>query len=86
MSQYLDSVVQQSSDLETGRYPTIEEYMKNRRDNIGTLPSFVVLGLDLSSGLPDEIFFHPIIVELCIHVSDIITLDNVRRCIWIDKE
>ena len=73
---YLNSVVEQAKDRDDDYYRTIDEYLKNRRENIGARPSYVPaeLGLDL----PDEAFYHPVIQELSYHIADLIILGNVR--------
>ena len=77
MSKYLEAVVQQATDNDANRYHTVEEYMEKRRDNAGMWVAFVILELDLTTGLPDEVSFHPTIVELCTYAVDMITIDNV---------
>lgn len=81
MSNYLVAVVQQAIDNDAGRYHTVEEYMEKRRDNAGMWVAFVILELDLTSGLPDEVSLHPTVVELCTYAVDIITIDNVSDCL-----
>ena len=72
---YLYSVVQQAADRDNDHHRTIEEYLENRRENIGAWPSFAILELALN--LPDAVFYHPFIIELTTHVIDLLVLDNV---------
>ena len=76
-SDYLDSVVEQAAHRELGKYCGIEEYMQKRRNNIGALPSFVILELDLK--LTEEVYSHPLIVELRTCATDMIIIDNVSN-------
>jgi len=64
-------------DRDNDHYRTVDEYLKNRRENIGARPSYVPM--ELGMDFPDEIFYHPVIVELSIHIADLIILDNVCR-------
>jgi Delta6-protoilludene synthase len=75
MTAYLESVVQQAYDRDNDIYRTIEEYLENRRQNIGARPSFVPMELDLC--LPDYVFYHPVLIELSTCITDLIILDNV---------
>lgn len=72
---YLESVVQQAEDRDDDRYRTIDEYLHNRRQNIGARPSFAPMELDLD--LTDEVFYHPVVQELSVYITDLIILDNV---------
>ncbi|KAF8484312.1 terpenoid synthase [Gautieria morchelliformis] len=71
---YLESVIQQAIDRDTNTIRTIDSYFQNRRENIGARPSYVPMELDLD--LPDEVFYHPVIVELSIYIADLIILGN----------
>lgn len=51
--------------------------MQKRRNNIGALPSFVILELDLK--LTEEVYSHPLIVELRTFATDMIIIDNVSN-------
>ncbi|EJD00101.1 terpenoid synthase [Fomitiporia mediterranea MF3/22] len=70
----LDAVVQQADDRDNDSYRSIASYLANRRENIGAKPAYVPLELGLD--LPDEVFYHPVIVELSDYVADLIGLDN----------
>lgn len=75
LTAYLESVVQQAADRDNNTFRTVDSYLETRRENIGARPSYVPIELDLN--LPDEVFYHPIIVELSVHIADLIILDNV---------
>jgi len=71
---YLDSVIEQAEDRDRDINRDVEGYFKMRRQNIGARPSFVPaeLGLDL----PDEAFYHPVVLDLSCYITDLIILDN----------
>lgn len=75
LTAYLESVVQQAADRDSDKLRTIDEYLLNRRENIGARPSYVPMELDLN--LVDEVFYHPVLVELSVYIADLIILDNV---------
>lgn len=72
---YLESVVQQAADRDKDIIRTVDSYLENRRQNIGARPSYVPMELDLN--LEDEVFYHPVIVELSYYIADLIIVDNV---------
>ncbi|KAG6825478.1 hypothetical protein H0H92_003608 [Tricholoma furcatifolium] len=74
LTAYLESVVQQAADRDDNTFLTIDAYLENRRQNIGARPSFVPMELDLN--FPDHVFYHPVIVELSIYITDLIILGN----------
>ena len=39
--------------------------------------------MELDLDLPDEVFYHPVIVELSVHIADLIILDNVSNLFGI---
>lgn len=65
----------QAADRDDDVYRTVDTYMLTRRENIGARPSFVILALDMR--LPDDVFYHPVIVELTYHITDLLILGNV---------
>ncbi|CCL98631.1 uncharacterized protein FIBRA_00633 [Fibroporia radiculosa] len=71
---YLESVVAQAADRASDTIRDIDGYFANRRENIGARPSYVPLELGLD--LPDEVFYHPVIIELSGYITDLIILDN----------
>ncbi|KAG6907098.1 hypothetical protein DXG01_010511 [Tephrocybe rancida] len=74
LTAYLDSVVQQAADRDNDTLRTIDSYLHNRRQNIGARPSFAPMELDLD--LPDHVFYHPVILELSVYITDLIILGN----------
>lgn len=50
------------------------QYLINRRENAAIRPGSLPLELDLS--IPDEIFYHPVIVELSTCIADLTLVDN----------
>ncbi|OCB85493.1 terpenoid synthase [Sanghuangporus baumii] len=71
---YLNSLVEQARGRVTGPYPSISVYLGSRRLNVGTQPSFVPLGLGMD--MIDEVFYHPVMVELTGYITDLVILDN----------
>ncbi|KAG5734861.1 Steroid 17-alpha-hydroxylase/17,20 lyase [Termitomyces sp. T112] len=74
LTAYLESVVQQPADRDHDTFRTIDTYLQNRRQNIGARPSFVPMELDLD--FPDDVFYHPVILELSVYITDLIILEN----------
>ncbi|KAL5482772.1 STS14 [Sanghuangporus weigelae] len=73
-SAYLESLVQQAEDRDNNTNHSIASYLKHRHENIGTRPSYAVLEFRLN--LPDEVIYHPTIVKLSEHITELILLDN----------
>ncbi|KAL5513795.1 STS14_2 [Sanghuangporus vaninii] len=71
---YLESVVEQARVRDTSTCLSVAEYLKNRRENVGTRPSFFPLELDMD--LQDEVFYHPATMELTQYITDMIIIDN----------
>ncbi|KIJ24352.1 hypothetical protein M422DRAFT_62343 [Sphaerobolus stellatus SS14] len=74
---YLESVVQQAADRDVNTIRTMDCYLSDRCDNIGARPCFVIMELDFN--LVDDVFYHPVIVELSGYCADLIALDNMDR-------
>jgi len=72
---YLDAVVQQAADRDNDTIRTIDSYISYHRNTIGLKPACGPLELELD--IPDEVFYHPVIVELGDYIADIIFIDNV---------
>ncbi|KAK0492607.1 terpenoid synthase [Armillaria luteobubalina] len=73
---YMDSVVSQSEDRQQCYSRNVEDYLKIRRLTIGTDPSYAML--ELGYDLPNEVFYHPTVVNLRRLACEMIMLDNVR--------
>ena len=74
---FLDSVYDQAVGRDTNRLHTVDSYLKARRDNIGAYAAYMpaILGIEI----PDEAFYHPMIVNLADLVGDLLSLDNVSK-------
>ena len=55
----------------------MDEYMEVRRNTVGALPVFAMLGMGLN--LPEKAVLHPVIEELSALVADMISLSNVSQ-------
>nr|BDI63119.1 sesquiterpene synthase [Trametes versicolor] len=71
---YLEAVVSEAEGRCTGTIRSIDSYMKNRRENNGVRPSLFPCELHLS--IPDEVFYHPHVVDLQTCIVDMITTVN----------
>lgn len=71
---YLRAVVVEALDREQGHRRSVDDYLQLRRLTIGAKPSFTIceMGMDL----PDEVFYHPVIVELIECSTDLIIIGN----------
>ena len=75
--EYLDSVIDESTDRAAGHIRSIQEYLELRRLTIGGYPSFLCLELGLD--IPDEVMDHPKIKSLLGLVAETIILTNVSK-------
>ncbi|KAG2136537.1 terpenoid synthase [Suillus bovinus] len=71
---YLHAVVAEALDREQCRMRSIDDYLKLRRKTIGAEPSFSIL--EMGMDLPDEVFRHPVIVDLVECITELIIIDN----------
>ncbi|KAK7053206.1 hypothetical protein VNI00_003825 [Paramarasmius palmivorus] len=71
---YLDSCVEQASDRGQSRVRDIATYFTIRRQNIGSLPSFAVLGVHMN--LADNVLNDPVIQRLTMLSTDMLILGN----------
>ncbi|EPS94572.1 hypothetical protein FOMPIDRAFT_84975 [Fomitopsis schrenkii] len=69
---YTDSVVEEASDRDAGVYRQVEDYFAIQRDTLGFRPLYALMVLEL----PDEVVYHPAIVEMVICVIDMLIIDN----------
>ncbi|KAG1730725.1 terpenoid synthase [Suillus occidentalis] len=71
---YLRAVVVEALDRDEAHCRSISDYIKLRRDTCGTKPAIAIneMGMDL----PDEVFYHPIIVELVECIAELMLIDN----------
>ncbi|KAG2099847.1 isoprenoid synthase domain-containing protein [Suillus discolor] len=72
--EYINSVVVEARDREQGHMRSLDDYLKLRRKTIGVKPCFPILeaGIDL----PDEVFYHPVIMDLAECITDLVLIDN----------
>ncbi|KAG0708516.1 terpenoid synthase [Suillus ampliporus] len=61
-------------DREQGHFRTIDNQFQHRRDTGGILPWLVMCQMRMD--LPDEVFYHPAIVELVECAANMIMIDN----------
>ncbi|KAG1722252.1 terpenoid synthase [Suillus lakei] len=71
---YLRAVIVEALDRDEAHYRSIDDYIKLRRDTCATKPAIAVyeMGMDL----PDEVFYHPVIVELAECIAELMLIDN----------
>ena len=55
----------------------MEEYITDRRHNIGSLPTFCLIEQCLGLDLPHEVMAHPLIQSLSDDITDLIIVNNV---------
>ncbi|KAG1839502.1 isoprenoid synthase domain-containing protein [Suillus tomentosus] len=73
-SEYINSVVVEAHDREKGRRRSLDDYLKLRRKTVGAKPVFPILEMGID--LPDEVFYHPVIVDLSDCITELIIIDN----------
>ncbi|KAG1747566.1 terpenoid synthase [Suillus lakei] len=71
---YLHAVVVEASDREHGHRHSINDYLKLRRGTVGVTPCFPIFEMEMD--LPDEVFYHPVIVDLANCIVELIIIDN----------
>ena len=71
---YLKGAVDQAHHRENG-IPGVDDYLTVRRQDIGAYPCFPLL--EAAFELPDEVYYHPVMVELSRLAVDMIIFDNV---------
>ncbi|KAG1848510.1 terpenoid synthase [Suillus subalutaceus] len=71
---YLHAVVVEVVDREQARRRSIDDYLKLRRKTIGVKPCFPIF--EMGMDLPDEVFYHPVIVDLADCITELIIIDN----------
>ena len=75
-SRYLEGVVEQAR-RQTQGIPSIDDYLIVRRQDIGAYPCFPLIEPAFNLKLPDEVLYHPVMVELSRLAVDMIIFDNV---------
>ena len=72
---FFDSVKDHAKSREMGNFLTVEEYMANRREDIGAWGLFTLT--EAPYNIPDDIFSHPMVQEIHIQCIDMMIFDNV---------
>ncbi|KAI0332667.1 terpenoid synthase [Cubamyces sp. BRFM 1775] len=73
-SRYVRSLVEQCKVRDEGGARTVDEYMLNRRFDVGTDPCYAIA--ELRYGLPQEVFDHPLLRDASACATDLVILDN----------
>ncbi|KZP33092.1 terpenoid synthase [Athelia psychrophila] len=73
---YVDSVVLQAERRSSSYICTVEDYMDDRRDNVGAKPALALLEISLELDLPHSVMEHPAIISLNNDITDMTTLAN----------
>ncbi|KAG2151560.1 isoprenoid synthase domain-containing protein [Suillus bovinus] len=71
---YLRAVVVEALDRDEAHCRTISDYIKLRRDTCATKPAIAIYEVEMD--LPDEVFNHPVIVELVEFIAELMSIDN----------
>ncbi|KAG2039759.1 isoprenoid synthase domain-containing protein [Suillus americanus] len=72
---YLHGVVAEAIDREQGHSKrSIDDYLKLRRYTIGVKPTYSII--EMGMDLPDEVFYHPVIMDLAECIADMAMIDN----------
>ncbi|KAG2035640.1 hypothetical protein BDR03DRAFT_1000905 [Suillus americanus] len=71
---YLRAVVVEALDREQGRRRSIDDFLKLWRKTIGITPCFLIL--EMGMDFPDEVFYHPVIVDLADCITELMIIDN----------
>ncbi|KAG1874838.1 isoprenoid synthase domain-containing protein [Suillus subluteus] len=71
---YLRAVVVEALDRDEARCRSIGDYIKLRRDTCAAKPAIALyeMGMDL----PDEVLYHPVVVELTECITELMLIDN----------
>ena len=75
-SGYLEGIVEQAHDRQVQSIPSNDDYLRVRRRDLGAYPSFAIV--ESTFELPDEVYYHPVVVELSRLSVDMIIYNNVR--------
>jgi hypothetical protein len=76
LTPYLHGVIAEALDREQGHKRSIEDYLKLRRHTAGVKAGLPIyeMGMDL----PDEVFHHPVIMDLAECITELLLIDNVN--------
>ncbi|KAG1830863.1 terpenoid synthase [Suillus variegatus] len=73
-NEYINSVIVEALDREQGRERSLDDYLKLRRKTIGAKPCFLIIEMEMD--LPDEVFYHPVIMDLADCIAELMIIDN----------
>lgn len=76
LTTYLRAVAVEAIDREQRRCLSIDDNFKYRRETSGILPRLGLCAVEID--LPDEVFYHPAVVDMVECAADLITVDNVK--------
>ncbi|KAG1843480.1 isoprenoid synthase domain-containing protein [Suillus subalutaceus] len=71
---YLHGVAAEALDHEQGHRRSIDDYLKLRRYTAGLKPCLFINEMEM--GLPDEVFYHPVIMDLAECTTNLVLIDN----------
>ncbi|KAG1742743.1 isoprenoid synthase domain-containing protein [Suillus paluster] len=71
---YLGAIVVEALDREQGHCRSIDNYLKLRRDTCAVKSSVPMCEMGME--LPDDVFYHPVIVELVDCITELCLIDN----------
>ena len=73
---YIDSVVQEAKDRNSGFIPDLASFIPLRRGTVGTLILILMAAAD--SEIPDEVYDHATMQRMLELIKDIVIVENVR--------
>ncbi|KAG2094003.1 isoprenoid synthase domain-containing protein [Suillus discolor] len=71
---YLSATIVEATDREQGHCRSINDYLKLRRDTSAMKSTVTVCEMGME--LPDEVFYHPVIVDLVDCIAELCLVDN----------
>ncbi|KAG2031108.1 isoprenoid synthase domain-containing protein [Suillus americanus] len=71
---YLSALILEATDREQGQCRSINDYLKLRRDTSAIKSALAICEMEME--LPDEVFYHPIIVDLVNCITELCLIDN----------
>ena len=78
---YFEAIVEQAHVRQTRSIPNFDDYLSVRRRDVAVYTFFPLIGSAFE--LPDEVYYHPVVVELSLLAVDMIIIDNVRCSMFI---
>lgn len=80
VADYVTSVTEEAGLREKNIVLDLESYDTIRRDNSAVRTAFGLFGYVLGHDLPDEIFYHPVYMDMYLAAVDMVTWANVSWC------